>query len=97
MWRVLVVIMVGFLCGCSFTRPRQGGVRVVTNVPDATLYVDEELRGPARAFQESYLHLSPGTHRLILEHPEYFTEFIEVTVPESMGLAVRVEMRQRPN
>ncbi len=86
-----------FLAGCAATRPRVGGVRVEINVPEATLIVDEEVRGPVRAYERDYLRLPPGPHRLTFEHPDYFTEYVEVDVVENMGMAVRLEMRRRPS
>ena len=96
MVRWLVVAIAALTAACSLGPARQGGVRIISNVPEATLYVDEELRGPAEAYQQRYLYVRPGTHRIMLEHPRYFTEYVEVTVPENMGMAVQVEMRQRP-
>ena len=68
----------------------------MTNVPDATLTVDEQVRGPVRAYERHYVRLPPGSHRLMLEHPDYFTEYIDVDVVDNMGMAVRLEMRRRP-
>ncbi len=84
------------LVACA-AAPRAGGVRVVVNVPDATLYVDEEVQGPARAYQSHYIRLEPGAHRITLEHPDYFPEYVDVTVQENMAMAVSVEMRRRPD
>jgi len=69
---------------------------VISSVPDAVLTVDEEVRGPARAYEQRYLYVDPGPHRLMLEHPGHFTEYIDVDVPSNRGVAVRVEMRPRP-
>ena len=81
---------------CLVSTQRQGGIRVESNVPDAVLIVDEEVRGPVQAYRERYLNVDPGTHRVQLEHPDHFTEFVEVEVPSKMGVAVRVDMRRRP-
>jgi hypothetical protein len=93
-WICIFLVVVG--CSCSLTTNRQGGVRVISSVPDAVLSVDEEVRGPVRAFEQRYLYVDPGRHRLVLEHPGHFTEYIEVDVPSNRGVAVRVEMRPRP-
>ena len=97
MIRRLSCALVGLVLGaCAAAGPRPGGVRVDTNVPDAILLVDEETRGPVRAYEREYVRLPPGAHRLMLEHPDYFTEYIDVTVVENMAMAVRLEMRRRP-
>ena len=84
------------LTGCSITTQRQGGVRVVSNVPDAILYVDEEARGPVRAFGHRYIYLDSGRHRLMLERSGFFPEFAEVEIHSNMGTLVRFEMRRQP-
>jgi hypothetical protein len=90
------MLMALLVSSCTLTAPRQGGVRVASNVPDAVLYVDEEVQGPVRAYEEQYIYLDPGEHRLMLEHPEHFTEFAEVEVQSNTGMHVRFEMRRRP-
>jgi hypothetical protein len=96
MLRWLLPITIVVACSCSISTNRQGGVRVISSVPDAVLYVDEEIQGPVRAFERQYVYVDPGPHRLMLEHPDHFTEFIDVDVPSNRGVAVRVEMRRRP-
>jgi len=91
-----VCLAIATLCVACSAAPRVGGVRVVSNVPEATLYVDEEVQGQASVYEHTYIRLAPGPHRLMLEHPEYFPEYVDVDVPENMAMAVRVEMRRRP-
>ena len=96
MARWLIPWLAAALFGCG-AAPLVGGVRVETNVPDATLFVDEELHGPVQAYERQYIRLSPGEHRLVLEHPDYFPEYVTVSVAENVAMAVRVEMRRRPD
>lgn len=97
MYRWLLLAFLAITTAACLTIQRQGGIRIESNVPDATLYVDEELKGPVRAYQEQYVHVDPGTHRVTIEHPEHFTEFVEVDVPANMAVKVRVELRRRPD
>lgn len=90
----VVLVLASISCASA---PRMGGVRVLANVPDAVLYVDEEIQGPVRAYGRHYIRLLPGDHRIMLEHPDYFPEYVDVTVEENMAMAVRVEMRRRPD
>jgi len=94
------ICLVALFClssaACTLTTPRQGGVRVISSVPDAVLYVDERLKGPVRTFEKRYVYLEPGTHRLMLEHPDHFSELVEIEIQPNMAMAVRVEMRRRP-
>lgn len=96
MIRWLSMLIALFSLSCTLTTQRQGGLRVASNVPDAVLYIDEELQGPLRAYEEEYLYLDPGEHRLMVEHPDHFTEFAEVEVRSNMGMQVRFDMRRRP-
>ena len=95
-WVLVAAAWVAHLA-CSSAMPQVGGVRITTNVPEATLYVDEELRGPAGEYEAHYIRLSPGRHRLTLEHPDYFPEYLEVNVPRNMAMAVTMELRRRPD
>ena len=97
-WHLLTMVALGavLLCACGGTTPQVGGVRIATNVPEATLYVDEELRGPAGEYADHYIRLAPGQHRLTLEHPGYFPEYLEVNVARDMAMAVTIELRRRP-
>lgn len=88
-------IFLSFLTICCVPQG-SGGIRVISNVPDAVLYVDEEIKGPAQAFKNRYIYVSVGEHRLMLEHPDHFPEFAKVDVPAKRGIAVRFEMRRRP-
>jgi len=97
--RSLVAPFFALILGCSVgcaSAARVGGVRVESNVGDATLYVDEELRGPVSVYERHYIRLEPGTHRLTLEHSEYFSEYAEVSVEPNMAMSVSFEMRRRP-
>lgn len=92
-WRLLrATVMVLVACGSSTSI---GGVRVVTNVSEAILFVDDEERGPASAYEGHYIRLAPGPHRLALEHSEYVSEYIDVNVAEDVGMTVSIEMRRR--
>ena len=95
MTRVLASLaLLGTFAGCGAAQP-MGGVRVMTNVHDATLLVDDELRGPVSAYEDDYLRLTPGRHRIALEHAGYVSEYIDVTVAQDMAVTVSVDMRAR--
>lgn len=68
---------------------------MVTNVNEAIIYVDDEERGPASAYEGHYVRLAPGPHRIALEHADYFSEYIDVTVVGDVGMTVSIEMRRR--
>lgn len=80
---------------CAAAVTPLGRVRVTSNVPGATLFVDEEIRGPVEAYADYDIRLAPGHHRLRLEHPRYITEELEVTVSQSVAISVALQMRLR--
>lgn len=84
-----------FLLSCSSPQTLTG-VRINSNVPQAVLYIDDELRGPMEYYENIAIPLPPGQHRLRLEHPEYFREHIDVTVVQSIATSITVRMRPRP-
>ncbi len=77
-------------CGAPATL---GGVRMTTNVPEATLYVDDELRGPAQDYEGYYLPLEPGRHVLRLEDRDHITTRVEVVVAAGVGMSITLEMQ----
>ena len=91
---IVGVILLMVLSGCSSPQSL-GGVRLRTNVPEATLFIDDELRGPVREYLDEYLPLDPGPHLIVLEHPGYAPERMDIIVSDGIAMEVSIEMRQR--
>ena len=90
---MLVVAAAG--CAAPAAGAGLGGVRLTSGVPEASLFVDDELLGTVADYEGLSIRLPPGTHRIVLDHPDYHPEEIEVTVSEGMATAVTLEMRRR--
>ncbi len=95
MVRFWALLLTWILAACAVPNPEMGGVRLEANVPDATLYIDDEERGPIEAFEGHYHRLSPGSHQLRLEHADYRSESVRVHVVADVAVTVTVEMDRR--
>jgi len=101
--RARVLVSVGLLAAltalalvpaCATTMPR-GAVsfRVDSNVPDATVWVDDVLVGSARDWATDSKHIRAGFHRIEIRHPGYYSFFQEVELPEGSHAAVSAQLR----
>jgi hypothetical protein len=80
--------------GCAHAVP-YGAVafRVDSNVPDATVWVDDVLIGKASDWSRDGLHIRAGFHRLEIRHPGYYSFFQEIELPEGSQAVVKAELR----
>jgi hypothetical protein len=69
-------------------------LRVDSNVPDATVWIDDVLAGKASDFARGERSVRAGFHRVEVRSPGYYSVFQEIEQPEG-GHAV-VEARLRP-
>ena len=67
-------------------------LRVVCNVPDATLWMDDQLLGRAAEWGQGRA-VSAGFHRIELRHPGHYTFFAEMTLQKSEAGTVKAELR----
>jgi hypothetical protein len=72
-----------------------GGVRLIADVPAASVLVDDELLGTVGDYEGAPLPLPAGPHTIVLEHPDFEPETIEVNVIDGVATAVTVELRRR--
>ncbi len=80
---------------CSSTSPAVvGGVRVLSNVDEAILFVDDLEHGPVDAYADHYLRLVPGRHSLRLEHPGYRPEHLDIVVARDIALSVTLDLQR---
>ena len=68
--------------------------RVETNVPDATVWVDDVLIGKASDWAKDGHHIRAGFHRLEVRHPGYYSFFQEIELPEGSQAVVKADLRQ---
>lgn len=89
----------GASAGCNWLTPggpkglRQGVV-VKCNHPKATLYLNERIVGTLSRPQGLRVGLPPGTYRLVVRLPGYFTRYLDLKVKKDEYQKVTVRMRR---
>jgi hypothetical protein len=93
--RTLLLAIVTAVAACAHAIP-YGAVafRVETNVPDATVWVDDVLIGKASDWAKDGHHIRAGFHRLEVRHPGYYSFFQEIELPEGSQAVVKADLRQ---
>lgn len=81
--------------GCAHTIP-YGAVafRVESNVPEASVLVDDVLIGKVSDWSSEGRHIRAGFHRIEVRHPGYYSFFQEVELPEGGQTTVKAQLRQ---
>lgn len=89
-----VISFIGCFYNSSFSQ--KSGLRIICNVEDATIIVDEKEYGPVKLYRKRYILLKPGVHRIIITHPQYFTEYFDLKLPKNRRVAIKVNLKEKP-
>ena len=82
------------LIGCATAIPYGAvGMRVESNVPDATVWVDDILVGNVSDWARDGKHIRAGFHRIEIRHSGYYSFFKEVELPEGAHTVVNAQLR----
>jgi hypothetical protein len=81
--------------GCAHSMP-YGAVafRVESDVPDATVWVDDVLVGKVSDWSKEGRFIRAGFHRIEIRHPGYYSVFREIELPEGGQAVVKAPLRQ---
>jgi len=86
-WLVVLglALSLGSSAGCNWMTsggPKQlrQGVLIKCNHPKATLYINERIVGTLSRPKGLQVGLNPGTYRLVVRLPGYFTRYVDVSV-----------------
>jgi hypothetical protein len=93
---VAVFLAVGLSSlGCATMSPYGGavGMRVESNLPDATVWVDDVLVGNVRDWARDGKHIRSGFHRIEVRHSGYYSFFKEVELPDGAQAIVNAQLR----
>jgi len=92
---LLAAVVLATVASCAHAIP-YGAVafRVETNLPDATVWVDDVLIGKASDWSKEGHHIRAGFHRLEIRHPGYYSFFQEIELPEGSQAVVKADLRQ---
>jgi len=69
-------------------------LRVQSNVPDATVWIDDVLVGTAKDWNKDGRQIRPGFHRIEVRHPGYYSFFQEVEVAGGSKVVVNATLRE---
>ena len=75
----------------------RGTLRFKGTPKGAVVEVDEIRLGPLEMFVEQGLLLRPGTHRVVVSHEGYFTEYKLVKIEKDQLEILEVELRPLPH
>jgi len=96
---VVVALLIASGCGPAAPSPRAlpaGGLVVVSDPPDAMLFVDDKYVGTVASLKGKPVMLAKGTHRIEVRRDGYFAHYAEVTVAEGVQQRLEVQLRQEP-
>jgi hypothetical protein len=79
--------------GCATAIPYGAiSMRVDSNVPDATVWVDDVLVGRVTDWAKDGRHIRSGFHRIEIRHSGYYSYFQEVELPEGAHTIVKAQL-----
>jgi PEGA domain len=91
---VLVLALMLVTASCAhLSAPAGVDLRVDTNVPESTIWVDDVLVGTASAWAREGRHLRAGFHRLEIRAAGYYSVFQEVDQPDGGHATVKATLR----
>jgi hypothetical protein len=92
---LLLILLLAGTIGCAHAVPYGAAAfRVESNVPDATVWVDDVLIGKVSDWARDGRHIRSGFHRIEIRHPGFYSYFQEVELPEGSHAVVKAELRQ---
>jgi hypothetical protein len=87
-------IALGAGCATAGSRPDLVSFRVQTNVPDATIWIDDHLAGTASDLSQPGQRLPIGFHRVEIRHPGYYSVFQEVKPKRGEAVIISAELHE---
>jgi hypothetical protein len=89
----LLIAAVAAQLGCSSAIVYGAiSMRVDSNVPDATVWVDDALVGRVADWAKDGRHIRSGFHRIEIRHAGYYSYFQEVELPEGAKTVVKAQL-----
>jgi hypothetical protein len=92
--KTALLILTLFASSCGHTLSSAGaGFRVESNVPDATVWIDDSMAGTATDWQRDGKRIRPGFHRIEIRHPNYYSVFQEIDAASGGQSLVRAHLQ----
>jgi hypothetical protein len=91
---LLVLCFAIAVAACAHVSPPAGvALSVETNVPDATIWVDDVLVGTVSAWSREGRHVRAGFHRIEVRAPGHYSVFQEIEQPDGGRAVVKANLR----
>ena len=90
---VVITFAVGLASCAHLSAPAGVALKVESNVPDATIWVDDVLVGTVAAWAREGRHVRAGFHRVEIRAPGYYSVFQEIERPDGGEAALVVTLR----
>jgi hypothetical protein len=88
----VLLVFAAAVAGCATTGLYgAASFRVDSNVPDATVWVDDTLVGTVAQWSKPGRFIRPGFHRVEVRAPGYYSHFAEVDLKEGGGATVKAD------
>ncbi|HXI58480.1 MAG TPA: PEGA domain-containing protein [Polyangia bacterium] len=95
--KIVGALLLAFLlaaAGCAHSLAASGvAFRVESNVPDASVWIDDVLVGQVSQWQRDGRFVRPGFHRVEIRHPSYFSVFQEIDFPPGARTTVQAHLQ----
>ena len=90
----LFLVFLSAATGCVHSLAASGvAFRVESNVPDASVWIDDVLVGQASQWQRDGRFIRPGFHRVEIRHPNYYSVFQEIDFPAGSRTNVQARLQ----
>ena len=90
---VLALVVLGALACATSGIYGAASFRVETNVPDATVLIDDVNVGRAAEWAVTGRYIHPGFHRVEIRHLDYYAHFAEVNLREGGAVVIQAHLR----
>lgn len=92
-----IALLFGWLwlaaASCAHEAAAGVALQVESNVPEATIWVDDVLIGSVADWARAGRHLRAGFHRVEIRAPGYYSVFQEVEQPDGGHAAMKATLR----
>jgi hypothetical protein len=83
-----------FGCATAGSGPPTTAVRIASNVPEATIWIDDHLAGKLPDFAKPGKRLRVGFHRIEVRAPGYYSFFEEVDAKPGTDISIRADLHE---
>lgn len=90
----LVSLTLMAACATASFGPPTVSMRVTSNIPDATVWVDDHLVAPAAQFAKGDRRLSLGFHRVEVRAPGYYSYFEELEAKPNTPVIIAAPLHE---